>query len=60
MNIRKCANCEYYHRYECRRKSPQAFTTDLNRTECGKAAYWPRVDANDWCGEFEPKKEVTP
>jgi len=53
-----CATCMWFYvkGLECRRHAPPALTVPLD----SRAAYlsvWPSVDADDWCGEYEPVDE---
>ena len=42
----------------CRRHCPVAIEPDED-DRVVNYAYWPIVLAGDWCGEFEPRAEVT-
>ena len=46
--VQICDNCRFYdaQQYECRKRTP------LRRPETGNGC-WPKVDPEDWCGEFK-------
>jgi hypothetical protein len=50
---RACANCDFWDKNErvargvCRRDPPKA----------DSAMLWPATNADDWCGEFEPRMD---
>ncbi len=46
MTERRCENCEFCHRAECHKNAP---------TTCSPLGRWPRVEYNEWCGEFKEK-----
>jgi hypothetical protein len=37
----------------CRRYAPQRLLADMRSPTADKV--WPEVNANDWCGEFNPR-----
>ena len=52
-----CGSCRFFIAHsndvngQCRRRSPMIVN--------GPYAYeWPVVDPEEWCGEYEPKKEI--
>jgi hypothetical protein len=60
--VKKCGNCKYVHFcYEndlrCHRYPP--ILSDMTDITGVKDYEWPRVDDNDWCGEFVELKYST-
>lgn len=55
--MKRCDNCRFFEpnitndRGECRKKPPVLFDND------NLDGYFPRVDSDDWCGEYSPKPE---
>jgi len=52
-NEEGCENCHFSRNGECRRRPP---TPVIAGFAVSRAAQWPRVEATDWCGEFEPRR----
>lgn len=54
-----CENCRFYYgdqrSSECRRYAPRCLivTTTI---EHDPLAFWPEVDPDEWCGEYEEKR----
>lgn len=57
MDDTYCANCIYWAGHdgddagECRRHSPRPRPAE-------EVAYWPIVEADDWCGEWEEGGDI--
>lgn len=53
--IPTCANCRHWaYEGQCRRNPPVAAGTSERAY-----TYWPETTADDWCGEWAPKRRVT-
>jgi len=56
-----CKNCRFLFKDECRRYAPRlAIPPVPGLSKYGafkqrKAVAWPRVELDDWCGEFQEK-----
>lgn len=55
---RRCDGCAYYvaakHYYgECHRHAPSPAVPVGEDDVYNTTSYWPEVQADDWCGEFE-------
>jgi len=60
-----CKLCKYYDGGKCRRRSPQFYTftqyypsydRDTPGTEqIESSSDWPKVNEDDWCGEFSKR-----
>jgi len=48
----KCGNCLYCFDNECHRHAPKRFDPHIKR------ALWPKVDIEDWCGEWTQHPEA--
>lgn len=56
-----CWNCRFMLRSQsslgsvilCRRRAPLPFTVPLSAMEKDMQAWWPEVESDDWCGDFE-------
>ena len=63
MSVRKCADCKFFADVfagegECRINQPiAAQRRPHNKTPKRE---FPRVDADDWCGEFKSKQKGMP
>lgn len=62
----ECSTCKFYNLDDqlmgwCRRYPPVFHPSDdLTGSEAVHPAYYaqfPRVDPDDWCGEFKPRKD---
>lgn len=61
-----CDNCKYYDKDDgqCRRRAPVVILEKAAEYGHGEVGYcydssFPSVADNDWCGEYEAKKDVT-
>ena len=55
-----CSACLYYDPAFsiCRRNTPQVLPNyDSRRDRSRHEAMWPRVEGDDWCGQFRPRSE---
>lgn len=52
--LRRCGNCRFFDNLTetCRRRAPTIAGVPPD-------AFWARVDATEWCGEFEPQLRWT-
>jgi hypothetical protein len=50
-----CENCRFFcmRTNECRQHSPRPVA--MNPYDPAPEAKWPRVENDDWCGEFQEK-----
>lgn len=62
---RQCADCRFFNNGEegmlgeCRRHAPGAHLVQCGATPGGidMIAIWPLIDPEDWCGEYEEKRQ---
>ena len=48
-----CRSCRYYESNLCRRYAPKPRVVEFYRDYGVFAAEWPRVEPEDWCGEWK-------
>ena len=56
-----CATCLFYDAgYAiCRRNTPQVLPNyDSRRDRSRHESMWPRVEGDDWCGEYKAREET--
>ena len=56
MRIENCKECYYNDNNECKRNPPTVIHKEVFNVRKRISTY-PRVTANDWCGEFKHYKE---
>lgn len=63
--MEECRTCKYFLRRmdnlvgACKRHAPQSellITTHKNYSEFEPEGVWPKVRAEDWCGDYERKE----
>ncbi len=57
MKGTRCENCAFYEDRLCHRYPPTVYSEPDPVTTCSTLYSFPRVDPDDWCGEFEQVEE---